>query len=67
MKITHFVKESPAGTYRAELHEGSGHYYIEYYGPAGDKIKTEKFEGRSIKQVSDIAESWINGIQVLNG
>ncbi len=67
MKISQFVKESPAGTYRAEIHENKSGYYIDYYGPTGEKLKTENCASTSIKGVSDLAENWINSIQTLNG
>jgi hypothetical protein len=67
MFLSHYVKESPEGQYRAEIHESVDGYFIDYYGPTGIKLKTENFEGKSIHYVKDVAENWVEGIKVLKG
>lgn len=67
MKLTQFVKESPAGSYRAEIHQHRTGYSVQYFGPTGELLKTEDCSGQSIGQVSNLAESWLAGIQTLNG
>lgn len=66
MFLSQYVKESPEGQYKAEIHENSEGYFIDFYGPNGIKIKTELFEGKSIQYVAKAAENWVNGIKVLN-
>lgn len=67
MFLSQYVKESPEGQYRAEIHETPEGYFIDYYGPTGNKIKTEMFESKSIHYVKDAAENWVEGIKVLKG
>jgi hypothetical protein len=67
MFLSRYVKESPEGEYRAEIHQTSNGYSIEYYGPNGIKMKTEDFSGKSIHFVKEAAENWVNGIKILNG
>lgn len=67
MYLTTYVKESPNGNYKAEVHQDTSGYFIEYYSPDGIKLKTETHYGKSIHYVSSIAENWIDGIKVLNG
>jgi hypothetical protein len=67
MFLSRYVKESPEGEYRAEIHQNNLGYFIEYYGPTGLKIKTEDFSGKSIHYVKDAAENWVDGIKILNG
>lgn len=63
MLLTTFHK----GQHRAEIHQNSEGYYIDYYGPSGIKMKTEYFQGESIQKVAIIAENWVPNTQVLNG
>lgn len=67
MFLSSFIKESPEGQYRAEIHENSDGYLIEYYDPTGKNFRTETFAGKSLKYVSDAAENWVAGIKSLNG
>jgi hypothetical protein len=67
MFLSQYVKESPEGQYRAEIHESPEGYFIDYYGPTGVKMKTENFDGMPIRHVALMAENWINNIKVLNG
>lgn len=67
MYLTSYFKESPSGNYRAEIHQDTSGYLIEYYNPAGDKFKTETYYDKSIHYVSSAAENWINNIKILNG
>lgn len=65
--LTTYYKESPEGQYRAEIHEGSHMFFVEYYSPSGQKLKTETFENKSIHYVTDAVENWAAGIKILNG
>lgn len=67
MIFSTIIKESPIGTYRAEIHQDSSGYRIEYFNPNEEKIKIESYPGYDVRSVVQIAETWTKGIQTLNG
>lgn len=67
MFLTSYFKETPEGQYKAEIHQRSSGFAVEYYKPTGEKFKTEDFAGNSIHYVKDAVENWIDGIKPLNG
>ena len=67
MFLTTYVKETPEGNYKAEVHQNSKGYFVEYFKPTGEKFKTEDFSQHSIHYVRDAVENWIDGIKTLNG
>lgn len=67
MFLTSYFKETPEGQYRAEIHQGSTGYMVEYFKPTGEKFKTEDYSSYSIHYVKDAVENWIDGIKTLNG
>ena len=67
MLLKTIFKESDHGQYRAEIYqETETDYYIEYYSPAGS-IKRMPYKNSSILFVENMAQNWLNSIQVLNG
>lgn len=66
MYLTTYVKETPEGQYKAEIHEIKSGYLVEYYKPTGEKFKSEKFSN-SIFYVKNEVEDWISNITQLNG
>ena len=67
MFLTSYFKETPEGQYKAEIHQKTAGYIVEYYKPTGEKFKTEDFTAHSIHYVKDAVENWIGGIKSLNG
>ena len=67
MYITTYVKETPEGQYKAEIHQGDNGFIVEYFKPTGEKFKTEDFTTKSIYYVQDAVENWISGIKTLIG
>jgi hypothetical protein len=67
MFLTTYVKETPDGQYKADIHQEPVGFVVEYYKPTGEKFKTENFAGKSIHFVRDAVENWIGGIRPLNG
>ncbi len=67
MFLTSYFKETPEGSYKANVHQEATCYIVEYFKPTGEKFKTEDFSGKSIHFVSDAVENWISGIKTLNG
>lgn len=67
MLLKSFYKENNGTQFRADLNQSSDGYSIDYFGNDGSKIKTDYFSDKSIQQMANIAESWINNIQQLNG
>lgn len=67
MFLSSYVKETPDGEYRAEIHQRASGYIVEYFKPTGEKFKTEDFSTKSIHYVTDAVENWIGGIKTLNG
>jgi hypothetical protein len=67
MFLTTYVKETPDGQYKADIHQEPVGFVVEYYKPTGEKFKTENFAGKSIHFVRDAVENWIDGIRPLNG
>lgn len=63
MLITEVAKDG----FRAEVHQGSDGYWIEYYSPNGAMMEKESFPAKSIFYVEDAAKNWIDGVKVLNG
>ena len=52
MLLTTYFKETPEGQYKADIHQSSTGYFVEYYKPTGEKFKTEDFSAQSIHLVS---------------
>lgn len=67
MLLTSFYKESTSGQFRAEIHQSSSGYRIDYYTPTGAKMKSDDYPNTNINSVAAIAESWVNNAQILNG
>ena len=67
MLLKSFYKENNGIQYRADLNQSADGYSIDYFGNNGGKIKTEYYNDKSIQQLANIAESWVNSIQQLNG
>lgn len=67
MLISSFVKENSSGTFKAEIHDGKQGYSIKYFSPSGENFKNENFPDKSLKEVADIAEQWVEGVQNING
>jgi len=66
MHVTTFYKENTDGP-RAEIHQNSHGYYIEYYNIGGLMINKETYDNASIHFVSEKAQNWIDGIKTLHG
>lgn len=66
MLISTFYKENADGP-RAEVHQGSNGYFIEYYDARGLMIRRDEFDNKSIQYVANMAENWAQGYKVLNG
>lgn len=67
MHLTSYYKESSNGQFRAEIHQDSKGYRIDYYAPTGAKMKSESYSDTTIRTVATIAENWVNSAQILNG
>lgn len=67
MYLTTMFKETPDGSYKAEIHQDLIGYSVDYFKPTGEKIKTETFTGKSIHFVESAVTNWIDGIKTLNG
>jgi len=66
MLITTYFKEATGTGPRAEIHENSDGYIVEYYGSNGSLMKTDTHQS-DIKTVKTIVENWVNNVSVLNG
>jgi|APCry1669189034_1035192.scaffolds.fasta_scaffold46949_4 uncharacterized protein YbcI len=67
MLVKSFYKENNGIQFRADLNQSPDGYSIDYFGNEGSKIKTEFYKDKSVQQLANIAESWVNNIQQLNG
>lgn len=67
MIISTFYKETPDGNARAEVHQNTGGYCIEYYDWSGSKMAVEQFPAKSVHYVESAAENWALGFKQLNG
>jgi hypothetical protein len=66
MKINEFTGDRSGSALRAEIHNSSDGYRIEYY-INNTFQQSETFHNKSIFYVEDAATNWISGIKVLNG
>ena len=66
MLLTTFYKEN-SSTMRAEVHQSSTGYSIQFYGPNGVLIKEQSYADKSIHYVQEAAENWLSGVKNLNG
>lgn len=67
MLVKSFYKENNGIQFRADLNQTQDGYSIDYFGNEGSKIKTDFYKDKTVQQLANIAESWVNNIQQLNG
>lgn len=67
MFLTTYVKETPDGSYKADIHQLKEGFEVRYFKPTGEQFKTENYAQYSIHSVKDIVENWIGSIKTLNG
>ena len=67
MLLKSFYKENNGSQFRADINQTSDGYTIDYNYADGSKIKTEHYTDKTVAQLSNIAENWVNDIQQLNG
>lgn len=67
MFLTTYVKETPDGNYKADIHQLKEGFEVRYFKPTGEQFKTETYTQNSIHYVKDAVENWITSIKMLNG
>ena len=66
MLLTTYFKEASGTGPRAEIHETSDGYTVEYYGSNGSLMKTVTHQA-DINTVRTIVENWVHNVSVLKG